>query len=203
MDNSINKQPILLACYGQVSNTIKSRANKLNRHYNFLAAKAYNLDDIIPKISQYNTKIIILMDNLPSGKHTEPVLDILRKIVERDIRVIFICYNREVGDPLMDGLVELGIYDIINEVKLSIDEVLDMIDHPRKFKDSSKYLMQPEIDDKGNLSKGFNQVDFTKNYIKVASNTKPHSKTISASKKQSPTPTNNKKGFFSSLFSIK
>lgn len=199
LTNISEKPRVLLAC-GKIEYQIRNY-EPITSNYRLLSDKALLQDEILDKTLALRPEIIVFFEDLKKVNMSLTMLDILRKVRQQDVRVIFICSNRQIGDPIMDGLVRLGIYDIINRDQLPLEEIFDVMQKPKKFSTVSRYLGRIRISDDGTTS----YTDFSDTSLSGASK-ESVAKDLLRSKREERAKLENeknpKKGFFDKMLGL-
>ena len=158
------KPRVLLACPKIDSQIVHYQP--IMDNYKVLSDKAILLDDILDKVLKLKPQILIYLDGIKQINYKINQLDVLRKVRQQDVRVIYCCNDRQIGDPWLDGIVQFGIYDIINDDILPLKELFDIMQHPKTFKNASKYLGKITVSDDGqSLDKDLNKVELTNDQV--------------------------------------
>ena len=98
---------------------------------------------IIPALSCNGADVLLIREELPG---TMDFLELIKSIRIRatTVRIICLLSERERTDPMLSGLVSLGIYDIINQNQVSISDFVSHIAEPRTFRDVAQYF-EPSV----------------------------------------------------------
>lgn len=93
--------------------------------------------------------IILIRESL-QGKI--PIYDLIYNIrrYSSNTRVILLTGDREVGDPFLSSLVNIGVYDLLIGNKVDIKEMIKTIVFPKEFSDVSMYAPKMKIDENTN-----------------------------------------------------
>jgi Mrp family chromosome partitioning ATPase len=103
-----------------------------------IAAVQYK-EAVLSALANYDADILLILESLPG---TLDFLTLLKnvRIQNPNVRIICILNEREdKQDPMLSSLVALGIYDIINQNRISITDIVSYIQYPRTFRDASVY----------------------------------------------------------------
>lgn len=68
---------------------------------------------------------------------------------EANIRVIFLAYDREPGDPLLSDLVSMGVTDLVTTGRVSVQMLREMFERQTPWSEVAKYVVpgrRPEIE---------------------------------------------------------
>lgn len=94
---------------------------------------------VLSALTNSEADILLILESLPG---TLDFLNLLKnvRIQDPNVRIICILNEREdKQDPMLASLVALGIYDIINQNRISITDIISYIQYPRTFRDASVY----------------------------------------------------------------
>lgn len=116
---------------------------QLANDYKFVGEAIYR-EAIISNALQTNPDIIILRETLSGSKS---ILDIVYEVRLQlpDTRVIFLASDRKPGDSLLAELVGNGVYDIMTGNRLSVPDLINIIQEPNKFSDVAMYRPKTSI----------------------------------------------------------
>lgn len=93
--------------------------------------------------------IILLRESL-QGKIQVSDLIYNMKLASSKTRVILLTGDRQVGDPFLASLVNIGVYDLIIGNKVNTKEMLKRIVYPNEFSDVAKYAPKTSVDENTN-----------------------------------------------------
>lgn len=94
---------------------------------------------ILAAIKNTGADTLLILESL---KGTVDFLKLLKniRIEEPQVRIVCILKEREDRqDPILAGLVALGIYDIINQDSVKISDIKNCLTNPRTFRDVAEY----------------------------------------------------------------
>jgi Mrp family chromosome partitioning ATPase len=94
-----------------------------------------SLEDMI----NTNPDIIVVSEFIPEDRHMTLYEFIYNLKLHTSARIIFLCGGRGVGDKLLHNVVNIGVYDIIDEPTLSLDKISQLIATPNQYKDVARY----------------------------------------------------------------
>ena len=94
---------------------------------------------VLSSLSSSNADILLIRESLPGITEFLKLLKNIRFQMPH-VRIICILNEREDRqDPMLASLVALGIYDIINQNRISITDIVSYIETPRTFRDVACY----------------------------------------------------------------
>jgi len=142
----MGKQKILFAVgYREMEEYLKE---KLNDEFEFVGEAVYR-EGIIKNIELKNPDIVIIRESLVGNVN---ILSIVNKIRTDypNVRIIFLAKKRSPGDKVLSVLVSYGVYDILHDQKVIVDELISLIRKPNNYKDVSYLLPSATVDEKTN-----------------------------------------------------
>ena len=94
----------------------------LKQEVEFVGRTVYR-EGVLPGIEDCSPDLLILRESLP-GK--EQITDLIYNIRVKSskTRIIFITTDRDVGDPFLGSLVNMGVYDLLIGNKVDAKEML-------------------------------------------------------------------------------
>lgn len=94
---------------------------------------------VLSGLSTSGADILLIRESLPGITEFLKLMKDIRFQMPQ-VRIICILNEREDRqDPMLSSLVSLGIYDIINQDRVSITDIVSHIDSPRTFRDVASY----------------------------------------------------------------
>lgn len=120
----------------------------LKQEVEFVGRTVYR-EGVLPGIEDCSPDLLILRESLP-GK--EQITDLIYNIRVKSskTRIIFITTDREVGDPFLGSLVNMGVYDLLIGNKVDAKEMLKKIVFPNDISDVAYLMPKVNIDEKTN-----------------------------------------------------
>lgn len=113
--------------------------------YAFTERAAYK-EEVISKVESEKPDIIIIRETLQGSLSS---LQILReiKLISRSARVIFISKKRDYGDLVINEVINLGIYDIINSESVDLKYVVNLVKNPNSYADVDRFRFKKKIEE--------------------------------------------------------
>lgn len=113
--------------------------------YAFTERAAYK-EEVISKVESEKPDIIIIRETLQGSLSS---LQILReiKLISRSARVIFISKKRDYGDLVINEVINLGIYDIINSESVDLKDVVNLVKNPNSYADVDRFRFKKKIEE--------------------------------------------------------
>jgi hypothetical protein len=98
---------------------------------------------------------VVLTRVLPdSGAGDAGFVSVVEHLRRHGVRVVFLDESRPKGDPLVSALVHLGVYDLLLDDELVLEQVFDRIDHPGTYGDVETFLVEHDrLDERSTLRK--------------------------------------------------
>lgn len=142
----MRKQKILLAVgYKEMEEYLKER---LEDEFDFIGEVVYR-EGIVKNIELKNPDIVIIRETLMGNISILSVINKIRTDYP-NTRIIFLAKKRVPGDKLLSLLVSYGVYDILHDQKVIVDELIALIKKPNNYRDVAYLLPSAEIDEATN-----------------------------------------------------
>lgn len=139
----MKRQKILLAIgYREMEEYLKER---LEDEFEFVGEVIYR-EGIIKNIELKNPDIVVIRESLVGNISILSVVNKIRTDYP-NVRIVFLAKKRVPGDKLLSLLVSYGVYDILHDQKVIIDELIGLIRKPNDYRDVSYLLPSAEIDE--------------------------------------------------------
>lgn len=106
---------------------------KISDKYLVVGAATYR-EAVLDKLGSSGADTLLLRETLNGSISIENLLKHIR-IDYPNVRIIIICQERQKQDPFLRELASMGIYDIINADRITIDTIVSYILTPRTFRD--------------------------------------------------------------------
>lgn len=110
---------------------------KVSEQYLVVGAVTYR-EAVLDKLESLGADTLLIRETLQGTIPIEQLLNRVR-VQYPHVRVIIICQERPKRDPFLKAMVDLGIYDIINLDRVSVDMITSYILTPRTFRDVAQY----------------------------------------------------------------
>lgn len=122
--------------------------NGLKDKIEFVGEAVYR-EIVVQGISDTKPDILLLRESLQGET---PISDLIYniKITSSKTRIILLTGDRQVGDPLLASLVNMGVYDLLIGNKVNTKEMLKKIVYPNEFSDVSMYAPKAKINEQTN-----------------------------------------------------
>lgn len=117
--------------------TEKAIEDKVSEQFLIVGAVTYR-EAVIDKLESSGADTLLIRETLPGSLPIEQLLNRVR-VQYPHVRIIIICQERPKRDPFLKAMVDLGIYDIINLDRVSVDMITSYILTPRTFRDVAQY----------------------------------------------------------------
>ncbi len=111
--------------------------NKISDQYLVVGATTYK-EAVLDKLESSGADTLLIRDTLPGSLPIDHLLNRVR-VLFPEVRIIIICQERPKRDPFLKSMVDLGIYDIINLDRVSVDMIISYILSPRTYRDVAQY----------------------------------------------------------------
>ena len=107
---------------------------------------ARNLED---RVKEINPTIFVIREEdekSPFWANKNDMLPCIYKLLatHKDLRIIFIAKNREIGDKLLADLVTYGVNDIIRGSRVTLENIVSAIMNPTPRSEAVIYLPKPD-----------------------------------------------------------
>lgn len=145
------KQVVFATGYPEFENKVIEYANEQQDRDKFvLAHSATHLDNIVERCAGIRPSVLVIREG--QGNEKVDFLEIIRQLVTRitNLHIVVITHKRQVGDPLITGLIMYNVYDFIVSDELSPADVGNLIIHPRSIQDIQHYLPKVNLKNNGN-----------------------------------------------------
>ena len=135
-----------------LENFIKSHKslleNGLKEEIEFVGQAVYR-EGALQGVKDTKPDIIMLRESLQGQM---PISELIYniKVSSSKTRIIILTGDRQIGDPLLSSLVNMGVYDILIGNKVNTKELLKKIVYPNEFSDVSMYAQKANVDEKTN-----------------------------------------------------
>ena len=123
---------------------------KISEKYLVVGAATYR-EAVLDKLGSSGADTLLLRETLNGSISIENLLKHIR-IDYPNVRIIIICQERQKQDPFLRELASMGIYDIINADRITIDTIVSYILTPRTFRDVIQFGIG--LDDLSGQAKG-------------------------------------------------
>ena len=109
-------------------------SERLSENYKIVGTALYK-EIVVEKVKSLKPDILILSEGLQASDMSIRKLVQILRTEYPEVRIIFLAANRPIGDPFLEWLVNVGVYDIQFGESININEVVQCIYKPYQYKD--------------------------------------------------------------------
>lgn len=120
----------------------------LGQEVEFVGRTGYR-EGVIPGVEECAPDLIILRESLPGSVSISDLIYNIR-VKSSKTRILFLTNDRQIGDPLLVSLVQMGVYDLLIGNKVDAKEMLKRIISPNDISDVAYLVPKVNVDEKTN-----------------------------------------------------
>lgn len=111
-----------------------------------VVGRADYLERVVSLTREKGADTVLLYEGIPAsrldGDVRNKLAQVMYKLREMNVRVIFICSEHPSNSSLLATLVGMGIYDLIVSSRVELEWIIRSINYPGTFADVKKYLQR-------------------------------------------------------------